>query len=56
MSAADDYFIYVPLHRVAVCRTCHFAVFPDQAWSYLRAKHPGLSASDRRRIADSLVT
>jgi hypothetical protein len=56
MSAADDYFIHVPLHRVAVCRTCHFAVFPDQAWSHLRAKHPGLSASDRRRIADGLAT
>jgi hypothetical protein len=56
MSAADDYFIYVPLHRVAVCRTCHFAVFPDQARSHLRAKHPGSSALDRRRIADDLVT
>jgi uncharacterized protein (DUF2225 family) len=56
MSIADDYFIYVPLYRVAVCRTCYFAVFPDQAWSYLRAKHPGLSALDRRRIANGLAT
>jgi hypothetical protein len=56
MSTAEDYFNHFPSHRVAVCRMCHFAGFPDHAPSYLRTKHSGSSALDRRRIADGFIT
>jgi hypothetical protein len=53
---AHDYFIHLPEYRVAICRACHFAVFPDQARTHLSKKHAGLTAKERRQILDDLLS
>lgn len=53
---AGDCFIRDLEHRVAICRKCHFAVFPDHLRAHLRAGHPGLSPHERAQICRDLTT
>jgi hypothetical protein len=53
---ACDYFMHCPKYRVAICRTCHFAVFPDQARTHLSTRHSGLCAKERRQILNDLLS
>ena len=51
---AESYFTHLPQYCAAVCKTCHFAVFPDHAYSHLSSRHPGLNTKERRQIVDDL--
>lgn len=53
---ATEYFFHLPEQGLAVCRKCHYAVWPVQALRHLRDKHRKLSAQQRRVIAQDLRT
>ena len=54
VDTASDVFIYLTRFRIAVCRTCRFAVWPRQARTHLTDHHREIPAKTRQRIADEL--
>ena len=56
MATAQDYFFCVPEHRVAVCRKCCNAVWPNQAGTHLQQSHGELGLLERTAIANDLST
>ncbi|KAF2158374.1 hypothetical protein M409DRAFT_31110 [Zasmidium cellare ATCC 36951] len=54
-STAVDVFEYLPEHRLAVCRTCHFAVLPSQATTHLAHHHRDIPARLRPAIVRELA-
>ena len=51
MDAFEEVFKHMPEFRIIVCRTCQFAVVPDQVYTHLQKRHPKMSTSLRRSIA-----
>jgi hypothetical protein len=54
MTTAVECFLHLPEYQVAVCRTCHYSVHPDNAPTHLREKHRGLTKEERARVLDEL--
>ena len=38
MVCASEYFYHVPLYRIAICKTCSYAVWPNEAGSHLKGR------------------
>jgi len=54
--SASDYFNACLEHRVALCKLCCYAVWPDQAQSHLSDRHPDLNAQERAAVVADLRT
>jgi hypothetical protein len=56
MATAQYYFAPYPRYRIAVCKQCGYAVFPDHCASHLKGRHPGLSSIERSQIVNNLYS
>ena len=54
MTSALDYFTCLPKYRVALCKICHYCVWPDNARTHLREKHSRLPKAERALICEEL--
>jgi hypothetical protein len=54
MTSALDDFTCLPKYRVALCKICHYCVWPGNARTHLREKHSRLSKAERALICDEL--
>jgi hypothetical protein len=54
MAKAGNHFTYLPKYRVALCRTCHYCVWPDNGRTHLREKHGRPPSAERALVSDEL--
>lgn len=54
MTTAAEVFLYVSDHKIAVCKSCCYAVWPDRVRAHLRDIHKGLTANGRARIVQEV--
>lgn len=51
---AAEHFYYLGEYRVAVCKECRHAVWPDQVQGHLQGRHHGIGGKDAEAIADEV--
>ncbi|KAK4182229.1 hypothetical protein QBC35DRAFT_421075, partial [Podospora australis] len=48
----DRAFLLLPQPRIAICRSCHDAVFPQSVRTHVNTRHQYLPTQERRQISD----
>ena len=54
MAKATDYFLHIPEYKVAICRSCCYAVWFDRIPNHLKEIHSGLTTKERLSIVEDL--